>query len=311
MRNSWLTVETNSSFNRSMRLRTLMSRIAAVTRIPSALSSGLSMISIGNSLPSLRRPVSSIPVPICCANASSADRRPSAISRSAKAFRNDVLHLLPYELIAAVSELLLGLKIQKNDFSALVHHHHRIGSCFQQPAVPALHLLQMLFRILALADIRDHAENQKAFTRVDRVQGHLDGKFAPILAPPEQIAARPHGARRGMGREAVAMQNVLPAQSLRHENVDRLTDQLAARVIEQPLDRAVEQYDLAGAIDHHHAGRAGFNRQSEQLLAFAQIGGPPVRPAPRIAFSDRHDASALGIGRASLVISSFRVDAIR
>ena len=52
-------------------LRSLMSRMAAVTRMPSALSSGLSMISIGNSLPSLRRPVSSMPVPICCASASS------------------------------------------------------------------------------------------------------------------------------------------------------------------------------------------------------------------------------------------------
>ena len=40
----------------SAALRTLMSRIAAVTRMPSALSSGLSMISMGNSLPSLRRP---------------------------------------------------------------------------------------------------------------------------------------------------------------------------------------------------------------------------------------------------------------
>ena len=67
----------------SAALRTLMSRIAAVTRIPSALSSGLSMISIGNSLPSLRRPVSSIPVPICCARASAVDRVPSAIRRSA------------------------------------------------------------------------------------------------------------------------------------------------------------------------------------------------------------------------------------
>jgi hypothetical protein len=68
-------------------LRAVMSRIAAVTRIPSALSSGLSMISIGNSLPSFRRPVSSIPAPICCARASSADRRVSAIRRSAKPSR--------------------------------------------------------------------------------------------------------------------------------------------------------------------------------------------------------------------------------
>jgi len=38
-----------------------MSRIAAVTRIPPALSSGLSMISIGTPLSSFRRPASSIP----------------------------------------------------------------------------------------------------------------------------------------------------------------------------------------------------------------------------------------------------------
>ena len=68
----------------SASLRTVMSRIAAVTRIPSSLRSGLSISSIGNSLPSFRCPVSSIPVPICWASASSAERRSSAISRSAK-----------------------------------------------------------------------------------------------------------------------------------------------------------------------------------------------------------------------------------
>jgi hypothetical protein len=57
---------------------------AAVTRIPPALSSGLSMISMGKSLPSFRRPVSSIPVPICCASASfnqSTSLRPSSTKR--------------------------------------------------------------------------------------------------------------------------------------------------------------------------------------------------------------------------------------
>ena len=61
-----------------------MLRIAAVTSMPSGLSSGLSMISIGNSLPSLRSPTSSMPVPICWASASAVERRSSAISRSAK-----------------------------------------------------------------------------------------------------------------------------------------------------------------------------------------------------------------------------------
>src|SRR6202051_1498864 len=39
-----------------------------------------------------------------------------------EAFRNDVLHLLPYQLIAAVSELFLRLYIQKLDLSILIHN---------------------------------------------------------------------------------------------------------------------------------------------------------------------------------------------
>src|ERR1700732_2006945 len=36
--------------------------------------------------------------------------------------RNDVLYLLPYQFIAAISELLLRLNIQQDDLAALVHH---------------------------------------------------------------------------------------------------------------------------------------------------------------------------------------------
>ena len=70
--------------SRSAAWRTLMSRIAAVTMMPSDPCRGLSMISIGNSVPSLRRPTSSMPMPICWAIASAADRRSSATSRAAK-----------------------------------------------------------------------------------------------------------------------------------------------------------------------------------------------------------------------------------
>jgi hypothetical protein len=104
------------------------------------------MISMGNSLPSLRRPVSSIPVPICCASASSAERRAVGDQPFGETLGNDVLHFLAQKLVAAIAELLFRLKVQQNDLAALVHHHHRIGSRFQQPAVSALHLRQMAFR---------------------------------------------------------------------------------------------------------------------------------------------------------------------
>ena len=69
----------------SAALRTLMLRMAAVTRrTPSALVSGLSMISMGKSVPSLRRPDNSMPVPISWASASVSLRVASVTSRSAK-----------------------------------------------------------------------------------------------------------------------------------------------------------------------------------------------------------------------------------
>ena len=46
-------------------------------------------------------------------------------------FRNDVLHVLPHQFITVVPELFLRLKVQQDNLPALVHHHHRIRSCFQ------------------------------------------------------------------------------------------------------------------------------------------------------------------------------------
>ena len=92
---------------------------------------------MGNSLPSLRRPMSSIPVPICCASASAAVRSTVGDQPFRKALGNDVLDFLAEQFVAAVSELFLRLDIQQNDLAALVHHHHGIRRRFQQPAISA------------------------------------------------------------------------------------------------------------------------------------------------------------------------------
>ena len=104
-----------------------------------------------------------------------------------EAFGNDVLHLLPHQFVAAVSELLLRLHVQQHDFPALVHHHHGVGRRFQQPAVPALHLRQMLLRVLAHADVADRRRHQDAFRAFERAQHDLDRKLAAILAPPGEL----------------------------------------------------------------------------------------------------------------------------
>jgi hypothetical protein len=47
-----------------------------------------------------------------------------------EAFRNYFLDLLANQFVAPVSELLLDLCIHQDDLPSLVHHHHRVRSCF-------------------------------------------------------------------------------------------------------------------------------------------------------------------------------------
>ena len=126
-----------------------MSRIAAVTSMPSALSSGLSMISIGNLLPSLRKADELDP---------GADLLRERLGRGPQVvgdqplgepLRDDVRDLLPEELVARVAELLLGLHVQQHDLAVLVHDDHRVGGGLQQSAVPPLHLDQVRLGLLA------------------------------------------------------------------------------------------------------------------------------------------------------------------
>src|SRR5450756_1233794 len=70
-----------------------------------------------------------------------------------KTIWNDVGDLLPKELVAAISELLLRLQIQQDDLSTLVYHHHRIGSRLEQSALSGFHLRPMLLRTFADADV--------------------------------------------------------------------------------------------------------------------------------------------------------------
>ena len=62
--------------------------------------------------------MSSMPVPICCASASAADAGAVGDQPFREAFRDDVLHFLPDQFVAAVAELFLRLHIQQDDLSA-------------------------------------------------------------------------------------------------------------------------------------------------------------------------------------------------
>ena len=110
-----------------------MSRIAAVTRMPSALSSGLSMISMGNSLPSLRRPISSMPGADLLRQRLGGGAAAVGDQPLGEALRDDAGHLLPEQLVAAVAELLLGLQVQEHDLPAWFTTTMASGAASRRP----------------------------------------------------------------------------------------------------------------------------------------------------------------------------------
>ena len=215
--------------------------------------------------------MSSIPVPICCASASAADRSTVRDQPFREALRNDVLHLLPDEFIAAVSELLLRLNIQQNDLPALVHHHHRIRSRLQQPAVPALHLRQMLFRSLAHADVADRRRHQDSFGAFQRAQHDLDGKLAAILAPPGELDPGADLLRQRVCRGSRTVGDQPFREALRNDVLHLLPDEFIAAVSELLLRLNIQQNDLPALVHHHHRIRSRFQQPAVPALHLRQM----------------------------------------
>src|SRR6202521_938685 len=173
-----------------------------------------------------------------------------------EALRNNVLHLLPYELIAAVSELFLRLNIQQDDLPALVHHHHRIRSRLQQPAVPALHLRQMLFRVLAHADVADRGRYQDSLSAFQRAQHDLDWKLASILPPPVNLNPRTDLLRERVSRGSRTVSDQPFREALRDNVLHLLPYELIAAVSELFLRLNIQQDDLPALVHHHHRIRS-------------------------------------------------------
>ena len=120
--------------------------------------------------------------------------------------------------------------------------------------------------LLALADIEDHPQHQKPAAGVDRIESDFDGKFAAILPPPEQIATGADAPAFGFGREFIAVMGMPHAHPVRHQHVDRLSDQLVARISKLAFEFGVDHDHLAVVIGHHHSARAGLDREPKHFL---------------------------------------------
>jgi len=74
-----------------------------------------------------------------------------------------------------------------------------------------------------------------------------------------QIAPGTHRPHARVPQEARTVIGMLRLETLRDEQLDRLAQQLFARVAEQALHLAVDEHHRARRVDHHQAAGGGFH----------------------------------------------------
>ena len=126
---------------------------------------------------------------------------------------------------------------------------------------------ELLLRRASGGDVDDGGERDRAELRFDRGQRDLDRKLPPVLARPVKIAARAHRAGAAIGEKAPPQAGVGVAPSGRHEDVDRLADQLEHGVAEHPLGLGVGELDQAVRVDHDHGRGRRVDRHPETVVA--------------------------------------------
>jgi hypothetical protein len=132
------TISASSLIRSSAAVRSLTSRTAADTSSPSLVSSGLRLISTGNSLPSRRKPHRSSPAPIgrTCRLAAYPAPAGRVICPEPPGHQN--LHRPAEQLRTPVAEQRLGLRVDQLDRPGTIHDHHRIRRSLQQRTEPLL-----------------------------------------------------------------------------------------------------------------------------------------------------------------------------
>src|SRR5262245_2624240 len=81
-----------------------------------------------------------------------------------------------------------------------------------------------------------------------------------------KIETRAHGPHPGLGKVAAAVNWMLAAKALGHQQLHRLIEQFLARIAKEFLGLRVDQDNLAAAVDNHHGIRGGLQEPAELLL---------------------------------------------
>jgi hypothetical protein len=107
---------------------------------------------------------------------------------------------------------------------------------------------------------------------LQRAEADLDRELTPVLPQPVQVDPGPHRPDPRRPEEVLAEARVVAPESLRHKDLDQLSEQFVPGVPEQPLSQRVDQDDFAGLVDDHHGVRRRFQQPPELRLGLFPLG---------------------------------------
>lgn len=153
----------------------------------------------------------------------------------------------------------------------LLENSRQIGSLDQTRAqvVQTAHVFELRVELgldaLAIRDIANCSDDQEATAALDGAQADLDGKFAAVLAPAEEL--QPHAHRSQANALAVfrSMLEVARVKALRHEDFHGVADHLLTIVSEDRADLTVREPDDARLVNDDHGVGSGVQRAARQF----------------------------------------------
>ena len=209
---------------------------------------------------------------------------PVATVRRPVPLGHEDLYRIAQQVHALVTEEPLGLRVHQHDPPLAIDDHDGVRGRLQQST-------ELLLRALALADVADRAHREHPLLRLQGAQAYLHRELRSVTPPTVEIksgAHRPHARVREVSR---AVTDMRPAEPLRHQQLDRLTEQLFSRVPEQPFGLGVHQNDPAEFVHDDDRVRDRFEEPAKPRLRAGGLVQDPLRGHVSLADDDEVDVA--------------------